>query len=110
MENNKPKDNTFTTDNISQSKVPNKQKYVMKYDTFCNNNLSSDINISNNWKIGETVIVVDTESEHYDKKGKIILGFSDKEPNLLKVEFKDGGKAFISKDVLSKISMFDYKD
>ena len=99
-------DFTNDGDTISQSKNFNNTKYIKKWDTYWKG-ISTDINYSNSWKIGEYVQVVDNNEEFGGKKGKIILGFS-KNPAELKVEFKDGGKKFIDKSDLNKISIYDY--
>ena len=52
---------------------------------------------------------VDTKSDNFGDKGRIILGFS-KEPNMLRVELKNGNKLFVDKIFLKKISIYDCED
>ncbi len=92
-------------DAISQSQIFNNTKYVKKWYTYWDT-LSTDINYTNNWKLGDTV-EISSEHEHGNKKGKICLGFS-KDPQILCVKFKDGKKELINKDYIKKISIFDY--
>lgn len=96
-----------TGDTLSQSQTFNNTNYVKKWFMYWDT-LSTDINYSNNWKLGDTVEIV-AEHEFANKKGKITLGFS-KEPDKLCVKFKDGKKEFIEKDYIRKISIFDYLD
>lgn len=96
---------------ISQHQF-NNSKYCMKFDTYFKQwNNSTDINISNNYKLGENVIVSGIEDgkeiEHFGKKGTIVLGFG-KNPDDLKIEFKDGTKALVDKMYISKISLYDF--
>jgi hypothetical protein len=92
----------------SQGKMFNNTKYVKKWDVYWSGN-STDINYSNNWKVGDTIEIVDTKSDNFGDKGRIILGFS-KEPNMLRVELKNGNKLFVDKIFLKKISIYDCED
>lgn len=91
---------------ISQSANFNTEKYVKKWHTYWNT-LSTDINYNNNWKIGNTVQIIETHDKFAGVKGKIDIGFS-KDENMLCVRIKDGKKEMINKDFIRKISIFDY--
>lgn len=97
-----------TGDTLSQSPNFNNSNYVKKWDTYWDG-LSTDINYSNNWKLGDTVSIVSEDEKFNGKKGRISLGFT-KEPNKLCVKFKNGDKDFFEKDIIRKISISDYLD
>ncbi len=95
-----------TGDTVSQGKNFNNTNYVKKWEMYWNT-LSTDINYSNNWKLGDTVEIVETHEKYSGKKGKLTLGFT-KEPDMLYVKFKDGKKDFVEKALIRKISIYDY--
>ena len=97
-----------TGDTVSQSPHFNNTQYVKKWYMYWET-LSTDINYSNNWKLGDTVEIVSEDMDVNGKKGKISLGFT-KEPDMLCVKFKDGKKEFIEKMYIRKISIYDYLD
>jgi hypothetical protein len=103
--NDNKKDYTNTGNTLSQSQIFNNTNYVKKWEMYWNT-LSTDINYSNNWKLGDTIEIV-AEHEHSGKKGKISLGFS-KDPQQLCVKFKDGKKDMVDKTYIRKISIYDY--
>jgi len=96
-----------TGDTISQSKNFNNTKYVKKWEMYWDTNKSTDINYTNHWKLGETVVINDNHDKFAGEKGKIALGFS-KEGDMVCIELKNGKKEFIDKYYLSKISIYDY--
>ena len=83
----KDKPDINLTEITSQSQGFNNSNYVKKWEIFWNTD-STDINCSNNWKLGDTVKIVEGHENLGGKKGKITLGFS-KEPDMLFVKFKD---------------------
>ncbi len=97
-----------TGDTLSQSQTFNNKNYVKKWHMYWDT-LSTDINVSNNWKLGDKVEIVSDNKEYAWKKGVICLGFS-KNPEMLCVKFKDGSKAFVDKMYVKKISIYDFLD
>jgi hypothetical protein len=104
--NKEKKDDVDLTTITSQSQGFNIENYVKKWEIFWNTT-STDVSYSNNWKLGDTVKIVEGHEEFSGKKGKITLGFS-KEPDMLCIKFKDGKKEMIEKEYVSKISIYDY--
>lgn len=96
-----------TGDTLSQSQTFNNTNYVKKWYTYWDT-ISTDINYTNNWKLGDTVSISE-EHEFGGKKGKISLGFS-KDSEMLCVKFKDGKKEFVDKSYIKKISIYEYLD
>lgn len=96
------KDNIETTPPIQ--KQFNNLKYIKGYKSFSSAyGNSTEIN-QTRFRIGERVEVADNAEKHAGKIGKIGVGFSKTNPDMLKIEFEEGGNALIEKTFLQKIA------
>src|SRR6478735_5404804 len=91
----KPEKDINNEEITSQSSQFNTNKYVKKWFMFWDT-LSTDINCSNNWKLGDTIEVCLEHTEYSGLKGKIIPKFSNN-PEEIGIELKDGKKVFVDK-------------
>ena len=60
--------------------------------------------ITTRFRLGDRVEVDINEDKHGGKKGKICVGFSKDNKDMLKVEFEEGKSALIEKTFLQKIA------
>lgn len=66
-------DYTNNGNTISQNQKFNNTNYVKKWHVYWDT-ISTDINVSNNWKLGDKVEIVPEQKEHAYKKGIIYWG------------------------------------
>ena len=88
-------------------------KYVKKYDEWTNDksydNATDFEPQAHKYRIGTTVRIHENHFKYGGLKGKVILGFS-KDPEKIKIQFKDGKEAFVERYHIEKISVSDYND
>lgn len=103
------KDYTNTSDTISQNQF-NNRKYIKTFNTFVPSWVkTSDIQCNHmHFRLGDKVVISDKSDKHPGEMGEIVLGFSKKDSDTLKIKFKDNTTALIDKFHIGKISDADF--